>query len=182
MPGTRAGVTRLIDMGKYILVALVVITPIRLFVAQPFLVAGPSMAPTFTKHEYLVIDKMTYRTHTPERGDVIIFRYPLDPDIFFLKRVIGLPGERVEVNTGKVTIMHGSEVQVLDEPYAVANTNSAKAVTLGEDEYFVLGDNRSESVDSRIWGPLHTRYIIGRAYLRLFPFTRTGYLPGKHEF
>src|SRR6185503_8939981 len=118
-------------------------TPIRLFIAQPFLVAGPSMIPTFTKHEYLVIDKLTYRTSSPQRGDVIIFRYPLDTDIFFLKRVIGLPGERVEITDGKVTIMRGSEVTVLDEPYAVGKTSDAKAVTLNKDEYFVMGDNRA---------------------------------------
>jgi signal peptidase I len=96
-----------VDIIKYIVVSLVVITPIRMFVAQPFIVSGASMDPTFKQNEYLVIDQMTYRTHAPARGDVIIFRYPLDPDTYFIKRVIGLPVASVEA------VFAGDECEIM---------------------------------------------------------------------
>jgi signal peptidase I len=172
-----------VDIIKYIVVSLVVITPIRMFVAQPFIVSGASMDPTFKQNEYLVIDQMTYRTHAPARGDVIIFRYPLDPDTYFIKRVIGLPGESVDVTDGIVTVIErdGSR-HVLSEPYLGPDVKKKEsAVTkLDRDEYFVLGDNRKASADSRVWGPLPKKFIMGRAFARLLPLNKVQLLPGEY--
>lgn len=168
---------------KFTIVALLIITPFRFFVAQPFIVAGASMVPTIDAHEYLVIDELSYRFHKPERGDVVIFRYPLDPDLFFVKRVVGLPGERVSVKDGGVVIGGGDDVLILAEPYVSSQTKGDMApVQLGAHEYFVLGDNREESADSRVWGPLADRYIVGRALMRVFPFNEATLFPGKHFF
>lgn len=143
------------------------------------------MEPTLEAHEYLVIDQLTYRFNKPARGDVVIFRYPMDPSVFFIKRVIGLPGETVEMHNGLVTITSKDALHrvVLAEPYASETVRGeSAAITLEDDEYFVLGDNREESSDSRTWGPLHERYIVGRALVRLFPFTDMSMFPGKYVF
>lgn len=168
---------------KFALIALLIITPFRYFIAQPFIVSGTSMSPTLEIGEYLVIDKLTYRTHELERGDVIIFRYPLDPATFFVKRVIGLPGESVEVRDGRVIVMTEATTTMLGEPYISGPPGKdAKPITLSTGEYYVLGDNRDESADSRTWGPLQKRYIVGRALMQWFPLSEARLFPGKHEF
>lgn len=172
-----------VDILKYIAISLVVITPIRMFVAQPFIVSGASMDPTFAQNEYLVIDQVTYRTHTPARGDVIIFRYPLDPDTYFIKRVIGLPGETVDVTDGVVTVIEPKGVRhVLNEPYLSPDVKKKESIVtkLDRDEYFVLGDNRKASADSRVWGPLPKKFILGRAIARLLPLDKVQLLPGEY--
>lgn len=168
----------------FVFVAFLIVTPFRFFVAQPFIVSGASMEPTLDRGEYLVIDELTYRFEEPHRGDVVIFRYPLDPDIFFVKRVVGLPGETVEIRDGEVLIRKDGGTVALSEPYVRADqrTRESSLVVLENDEYFVLGDNREESTDSRIWGPLTRDYIIGRAFVRLFPFDEVQMLPGEHAF
>lgn len=170
---------------KFTLIALVIIVPIRYFVARPLIVSGVSMEPNVNKHEYLVVDELTYRFEKPKRGDVVIFRYPLDPDIFYIKRIIGLPGERVRIEEGRVTITNPQGIEhILEEPYvALANADHvSSAVKLTDTEYFVLGDNRQESSDSRTWGPLAERYIMGRALMRLFPFSAITTFPASYSF
>lgn len=166
-------------LGLVILV-VVIIVPLRMFVAQPFVVDGLSMFPTFHHGDYLIIDEFSYHFSDPARGDVIVFRYPGDPRVFYIKRVIGLPGETVSVDRGIVTITRtDGTLLTLEEPYVVAEDATYDAsTTLGDGQYFVMGDNRPKSSDSRVWGSLPEENIIGRAYLRLFPFNTVDFLPG----
>jgi signal peptidase I len=165
----------------FILLAVVIVLPIRLFIAQPFVVDGLSMYPTFNNTDYLIVDELTYHFSAPQRGDVIVFRYPGNPKIFYIKRIIGLPGETVHINSGKVTIAKANGTsETLTEPYAVIeDATYTLDTTLGTDQYFVMGDNRPESSDSRVWGPLPRENIIGRVYTRLLPLKSFGILPGS---
>ena len=171
---------------KYLIVAFLIVVPFEWFVAQPFVVSGSSMIPTFTDNEYLVIDKISYHWRTLRRGDVIIFHYPLDPSFFFIKRIVGLPGEVVHVDaSGRVTITgEKGSVQVLSEPYtsSPSTKKDLSSTTLMANEYFVLGDNREESADSRQWGPLMEKFIVGRAFMSVLPFKKAGFFPGAHHF
>ena len=162
------------ELARVVIIAFVVMLAFRIFVAEPFIVSGQSMAPTFHNREYLIINKIGYRLHVAERGDVIVFKFPRDTSQYFIKRVIGLPGEKVKIGDGRVTIYSDEhpDGQVLDEPYLV-NQNitlgGEGTVTLGSEEYFVLGDNRQASSDSRVWGVLPKHDIVGKAWLRVFP-------------
>jgi signal peptidase I len=152
-----------------------------MFIAQPFIVSGASMAETFHTGEYLIVDQVSYYLHDPSRGDVIIFRYPRDPSKYFIKRVIGLPGDTIIVEEGKVMIKNAANPEgfYLDEPYVRSmRTPERIEQLLGSREYFVMGDNRDESSDSRAWGVLQKERIVGRAFLRLFPPTAVDVLPG----
>jgi signal peptidase I len=169
------------ELLKFILVAVIIVVPVRLFIAQPFIVSGASMDPTFMNGQYLIVDELTYRLAAPERGDVVIFKYPKDPSQYFIKRIIGLPGETVNIvpNRVSVTKTDDSEV-VLEEEYVVNEGNGSNlTVTLRDDEYFVMGDNRPESSDSRFWGVLPRENIIGRALVRLLPLQSATILPGS---
>ena len=169
------------ELLKLALIAALIIIPIRLFVAQPFIVSGASMDPTFKSGQYLIVDELTYRFSTPLRGDVIIFHYPKDKTQFFIKRIIGLPGETVHIERGSVSVTKvNGEVLDLTEPY-VKNVGNGSTInkTLGVEEYFVMGDNRPESSDSRTWGVLPEKNIVGRAFLRLLPLPTIGILPGS---
>lgn len=175
----------LIEIIRFSLIALIIVVPIRMFIAQPFIVSGASMENTFESGEYLIVDQVTYQFHTPARGDVIIFRYPKDPSKFFIKRVIGLPGETITIDGSTVTISNSDVPNgfVLDEPYIKSmNQGTTLTETLNEREYFVMGDNRDQSSDSRMWGVLQEERIVGRAYLRLFPPQTFDYLPGEADF
>lgn len=168
------------EILTFVVLAIVIVVPIRLFIAQPFVVEGESMHPTFESADYLIVDELTYRVSDPKRGDVIIFRYPGDPKVFYIKRIIGLPGETVHIDHGQVTII-GSDgaTLVLTEPYVVAeDATYTQDTVLGPDQYFVMGDNRPRSSDSRIWGPLPRENIVGRAFIRLLPTSEIGTLPG----
>lgn len=170
----------------FVLAVLIVVLPIRFFVAKPFIVSGASMDPTFATWHYLIIDQLSYRLHDPQRGDVITFRFPQDPSRFFIKRIIGLPGETVTLDGYTVTITNTEHPNgfILNEPY-IADKNQKRTnmvITLGSDEYFVMGDNRLESADSRYWGPLEQNRIIGRAFVRLFPLDQIGILPGSTTY
>ncbi len=176
---------QIIDALKYILLALVVVIPIRAYIAQPFIVQGNSMFPTLHNHEYLIVNEMVKLTQNYRRGDVVILHYPNDPSRYFVKRIIGLPGETVTVKGTEVTIsgpMH-AEPFVLDEPYVAESQKKNDFVTrnLNYDEFFVMGDNRAQSSDSRIWGPVPREYMDGTAMIRLFPFTSIAYKPGSLE-
>jgi signal peptidase I len=171
---------------RFIIIALLIVLPIRLFIAQPFIVSGASMDPTFENGQYLIVDEISYRVSEPARGDVVIFKYPKNPKQYFIKRVIGLPGETVTTNAeGHIVIKNteqGMEL-ALEEPYISNPIKSGPFNrTLGADEYFMMGDNRTGSFDSRMWGPVKRDLIIGRALVRLFPFTTISLLPGEHTY
>ena len=170
------------DTFKFVLIILLIVVPVRIFIAQPFIVNGASMDPTFEHGEYLIVDQISYRFNKPERGDVIVFKYPNDTRQFFIKRVIGLPGERIKIDGTKVTIFNEEypDGKVLDEPYIKSNSRhgSKPDVILSNSEYYVLGDNRLESSDSRSWGPLRKELIIGRPLVRLLPPGSISFLPG----
>ncbi|PCI29633.1 signal peptidase I [Candidatus Wolfebacteria bacterium] len=170
------------ELFQFTLIALLVILPIRTFIAQPFVVSGASMDETFQDKDYLIVDQLSYRFSEPERGDVIIFRYPIDPSKFFIKRIIGLPNERIVIQGNSVTIFndrHTDGIRLV-EPYVTLPGHDTRTTTqLLSDEYFVLGDNRGGSSDSRAWGPLPKSNIIGSALLRLLPISDINYKPGK---
>ncbi|MFA6307809.1 MAG: signal peptidase I [Patescibacteria group bacterium] len=157
------------EIVKVVLISLAIILPIRLFLVQPFYVEGASMEPTFYQNEYLIIDEISYRFNEVQRGEVIIFKNPKDTKSYFIKRVIALPGETVAIKDGQVFI----DEEILEEPY-IENlaTDSHEPITLGDNEYFAMGDNRTNSLDSRVIGPVHKDYIIGRVWIRGWPIDR----------
>ena len=134
------------EFFKFAALAVIIVAPIRLWIAQPFIVSGSSMVPTFHDGDYLIINEIGYRFEEPAHEDVVVFHYPKNPSQFYIKRIIGLPGETIN------------------------------GTTLEEDEYYVMGDNRNASSDSRYWGPVKRNLIIGRAFIRLWPFAGLGFL------
>jgi signal peptidase I len=172
------------DLFTLVVLIVVVVIPIRLFIISPFIVDGESMHPTFEHLDYLVVDELVYRFVSPARGDVIVFRYPGNLSVFYIKRVIGLPGETVAIQHGNVSITTtAGETLVLTEPYIVnEDATYTKSVTLGHEEYFVMGDNRPNSSDSRVWGVLPLADIIGRVDLRLLPVAHAGFFPGHATY
>jgi signal peptidase I len=172
----------LTEIVRFSLIAILIVIPIRMFIAQPFIVSGASMDETFHTGEYLIVDQLSYYFDQPKRGEVVIFKYPRDPSKFFIKRVIGIPGDTINIDGSTITITNGTypEGTVLDEPYIKSMSPGANLTeTLGNGEYFVMGDNRDQSSDSRKWGVLQESYIVGRAFLRLFPPGAVDYLPGS---
>ena len=172
------------DLFTLALLIVLVVIPIRAFVMSPFIVDGDSMHPTFENLDYLIIDELIYNFVAPARGDVIVFRYPKDPSIFYIKRIIGLPNEGVSIIRGVVTVTTDEgEKLALDEPYIVnEDATYTKDVSLNPGEYFVMGDNRPNSSDSRIWGPLPEKDIIGRVDLRLLPISKGAFSPGGASY
>lgn len=167
------------ELVKVVVISLAIIIPVRYFLIQPFYVKGASMEPNFHDHEYLIIDELSYRFAEPKRGDIVVFRYPKDPQEYFIKRVIGLPGEKVEIKDGQVFI-YNQEFKngvVLDESYLSPDLKTyssvgTDSVTLSPNEYFVLGDNRNSSKDSRSFGPVDRSFITGRVVFRGWPFSK----------
>ena len=161
------------ELVKLIIISVLIVVPFRLYIAQPFIVDGASMDPTFDTGDYLIVDEISYRFKTPQRGSILIFKYPVDPRKSFIKRVIGLPGETVSISGGKVTIINAENPDglILNEPYVELKKSDGANITLGAEEYFVMGDNRAGSADSRIWGPVPEDHIIGRPIFRFFPPT-----------
>ena len=162
------------EILKIVIIALLIVVPIRYFLFQPFFVKGQSMEPNFENSDYLIIDEISYRLGSPQRGEVVVFKYPQNPSQRYIKRIVGLPGETVEIEDGKVIIFNQVGSQILDESDylpASCRTPGDARVSLNEDEYFVLGDNRASSADSRSWGPLPKENIIGRVLFRAWPFT-----------
>ncbi len=168
------------ELLKFALIAIIIVVPLRLWVAKPFIVSGASMEPTFETGQYLIVDELSYHFENPAREDIVIFRYPKDPSQYFIKRIIGLPGETVAIQDGNVEITTVSgQTMTLAEPYIKNIGNGGDmTTTLGPDQYFVMGDNRPESSDSRIWGILPRENIVGRAFLRLLPIDELSVLPG----
>ncbi|MBA3732844.1 signal peptidase I [Patescibacteria group bacterium] len=165
------------------LIALGIILPFRLFIAEPYIVSGASMDPTFKTGDYLIVDKLSYELGTPKRNTVIVFKYPNDPTKSFIKRVIGLPGETVIMEGNNVRIINKDKPQgfEVDQSYVTHPQAESFQKTLKSDEYFVMGDNRRESFDSRSWGPLQKKFILGKPILRLFPINKISVQPGKDD-
>ena len=171
----------LFELLKTVALFAIVAIVIRTFLIQPFIVDGSSMEPTFHNQEYILVDKLSYHFHNPKRGDVIVFHPPFREDNF-IKRIIGLPGDTVEVR-GEVVRVNGT---VVTEPYVNPTANQMAAtdgevattkVTLADDQYFVMGDNRDHSKDSRELGPIPRTRFIGHAWLVLFPFDKLSLVP-----
>lgn len=169
------------EIVTFAILTLLIVIPIRVYVAQPYIVSGGSMDPTFTNRDYLIVDQISYRFNTPERGDIIVFHFPLELSKFFIKRIIGLPGETVTINKNGVFITSVSNPDgfTLSEPYLTQENIGETMLSLGKEEYFVMGDNRVASLDSRIWGAVSKEEIVGRVLLRLLPIGEIDYLPGK---
>lgn len=172
------------DLFTLALLIVLVVIPIRLFVASPFIVDGESMHPAFENLDYLIVNEFLYAFKNPSRGEVIVFRYPENPSVFYIKRIVGLPGETVTISRGSVSVAtKDGETQTLLEPYVVnEDATYTRRVVLSEDEYFVLGDNRPHSSDSRAWGPLPRANIIGRADVRLLPLRTAEFFPGQVSY
>jgi signal peptidase I len=168
-----------VEIIKVVIISLAIIIPVRYFLIQPFYVKGASMEPSFHDHEYLIINEIAYRLYQPQRGDIVVFRYPRDPSQYFIKRIIGLPGEKVKIKDGKVYVFNDQHPNgiILSEdiylPEDIQTINSAKTeFDLADDEFFVLGDNREASLDSRRFGPVPRRLIIGKAWVRGWPLDK----------
>lgn len=162
------------DLVKVAVIALFLAGLVRYFLIQPFFVEGASMEPNFETGEYLLIDELSYYFREIKRGEVVVFHYPLDTSKYYIKRVIGLPNETVEIKGGKITIYNSSSDQEgfsVTESYIPSNFTTEGNIKkkLGKDEYFVLGDNRLSSSDSRRWGVLPKSDVVGRVFLRAWP-------------
>lgn len=167
------------DFLKIAIIAAAIVLPIRYFLFQPFIVKGESMIPNLQQGNYLIIDEISHKIGELKRGDIVVFRYPLNTKQRFIKRIIGLPGETVKVKDGKIAISKNGENLVLDEIKYLPNVLSTEGnveTALGEDQYFVLGDNRQFSFDSRMWGILPEKDIIGRAVFRVYPFLEMSFI------
>lgn len=162
----------ILEFLKTVAIIIIIAFFVRFYLVQPFVVEGSSMEPNFQNAEYLLVNKLSYRMAAPQRGDVIVFHPPNIPSLNYIKRVIAVPGDKIEIVNGEIKV-NGSK---LDEPYIpaektlVRNSEAANLKqTMGEDQYFVLGDNREHSSDSREWGGVPMANIIGRAWLVVFP-------------
>lgn len=177
------------ELIRFAVTAALIIIPIRLFIAQPFIVSGASMDPTFIDGDYLIVDELSYHLRQPTRGEVVVFRPPQNNGTYYIKRIIGLPGETVIIKDSNVSIKKparladggGNETFKIEESYIADKTLPDMEKTLGEKEYFVMGDNRESSSDSRVWGALPEKNIKGRALIRVLPLAEFGLLPGKFD-
>lgn len=174
--GIKKYIPFVLEIVKIAAIAFLIVAPIRYFLFQPFIVSGASMAPNFNTGDYLIIDEISYRFSEPQRGDVVVFNVSFIQEYSnqrFIKRIIGLPGETVDITSGEVKIIKDAKTIILDEKYLPDDlkTYGDKNIILQADEYFVLGDNREYSYDSRFWGIVPEKDIIGKAFLRIFPIT-----------
>lgn len=172
------------DFSRFAVMVIVCVIVIRYFIAQPFIVSGASMVPNFASSDYLIVDEISYRFHPPQRGDVIIFHPPIDPSTYYIKRIIGIPGDNVSIHNGVITITNAQHPNgiILNEGYISKDTLiENKSVDVPVGKYFVMGDNRPESFDSRGWGLLPNGNITGRALLRLFPVGKFSVFPGENK-
>ena len=174
-----------IDVVETLVVAAAIFVVVYLFLLQPHQVRGASMEPNLSDGQYILTDKVTYRFGEPKRGDIIVFKAPVDENFDYIKRIIALPGETISIKNEQINIKNSEDPDgfVLDEPYSTNGTTSSGEVladgaelTLGEDNYFVLGDNRNQSFDSREWGELPKENIIGKGWLRYWPVTDISFI------
>lgn len=163
----------LLEVLEIAVIAVAAVFIVRTFLVQPFLVDGTSMVPTFSNGDYVLTDELTYRIRPPERGEVVVFHEVGDPSTYLIKRIIGLPGETVIVNNNTVTIENKQDPTgfVLNESYLPSTTVTSGdgTWTLSSSSYFMMGDNRAVSYDSRSWGPLPAQNIVGLVRFRLWP-------------
>lgn len=172
------------DVLRFIIISLLIVIPIRMYIAKPFIVDGLSMFPTFHNGDYLIVDQISYLTGSPSRGDVVVLKPPIDESKYFIKRLIGLPGDTVSINGSEVKISNKEHPLgvIIDEPYVENKGNDNNLLfTVPEDQYFVMGDNRTASYDSRNWGFLPKKDMVGRALVRLYPPKSIDLLPGKFD-
>jgi len=169
----------LLDSLKILLIALAIVIPVRMLLFQPFVVKGESMEPNYHSGDYLIIDELSYRLRDPQRGEVIVFKYPLNPSYRYIKRIIALPNETIELKNGEVYISRANgEAQKIDESLYINEETREKwnkmltygPLVLNSNEYFVMGDNRNNSSDSRVWGVLPLENITGKVLLRISLF------------
>lgn len=169
---------------KIVVLSLAIIVPIRYYLVQPFFVKGASMETTFEDGNYILIDEVSYRFHDPERGEIIVFRFPEDRSQFFIKRIIGLPNETVEIKNDSVLIYNKQHPAgfVLEEKYLSGGQHTVgdMRIRLDPNEYFVMGDNRLHSSDSRRWGPLNRSLITGKVFFRAWPVNDFGGIPAAN--
>lgn len=166
-----------VELVKVVVISLAIVLPVRYFLIQPFYVKGASMEPSFYDDEYLIINEIGYRLAEPERGDIVVFKYPKQPDQYFIKRIIGLPGERVIIKDNNVIVFNkkhreGKELDESDYLLGSEKTAGSADVTLKKDEFFVLGDNRAHSLDSRSFGAVSRENIVGKTWFRGWPLDR----------
>ncbi len=174
----------------WIIGIIILVKLIQAFLVQPFIVDGASMLPTYHNKEFLLVDKFSYQIKNPVRGDIMIFKlYENNNNPYegkhLIKRVIGLPSERVVVKNGITTIYNSKNPYgfVLNESYVSFKEISKDVdLTLDDHHYFVMGDNRAQSYDSRDWGPLDAINIKGQVLFRVYPFKQAGYEPGRYSF
>lgn len=174
----------------WIIGIIILVKLVQAFLIQPFIVDGASMLPTYHNQEFLLVDKFTYLVQEPQRGDVMIFKLYENKDNPYegkhlIKRVIGRPNERVVVKKGVTTIYNKENPEgfILDEHYVTyKDLQKDIDMTLDDHHYFVMGDNRAQSYDSRDWGALDSQYIKGQVLFRVYPFKQAGYEPGRYSF
>jgi signal peptidase I len=174
----------------WIIGIIILVKLVQAFIIQPFIVDGASMLPTYHNKEFLLVDKFSYRIKNPERGDIMIFKlYENNSNPYegkhLIKRVIGLPGEHIVVKNGITTIYNKNNPNgfILDEPFvSFKETTKDADITLDEHHYFMMGDNRAQSYDSRDWGALDEVNIKGQVLFRVYPFKQAGYEPGRYSF
>ncbi|MFA6353446.1 MAG: signal peptidase I [Candidatus Paceibacterota bacterium] len=186
------------ELARFAFIALIIVFLIRWLIADPFIVSGPSMIPTFENGDYIIVDELSYELGNPQRDDVVVFQYPgdpknnpkrnfllrfFDPGRFFIKRVIGLPNETVDIKGNDVTITNSAHPEgfKLEQPFVKNVANNDIHIVLKSDEYFVMGDNRSGSSDSRAWGPVKREFFAGKAFLRLLPINQIDIWPGDYK-
>lgn len=173
-----------LDILETFIIAIGLFILIYNFLVQPNSVIGASMEPNFHENEYILTDKFSYRLGEPQRGDVVVFKYPKDESIDYIKRIIGLPGEEVLIKNNTITIFNAEHPEgfSLDESYLPQSTSTSGGPIFPEnqktvipyDSYFVMGDNRSRSSDSRIWGTVPEKDLIGKVIFRYWPVTKVG--------
>ncbi len=183
-PFFQTGFWKFIENILYIIGAVLLAALIQAFIIRPFIVSGTSMDPVIKNGQYLIIDEVTYHVHGPERGDVIVFKAPPEPTKYYIKRVIGLQGDTVKITDGKITIINKAHPEgfTLSEPYITHESMDSGTYVVPQDNYFVMGDNRNGSYDSRSWGMLPVANIRGRALVRLIPLNNASLLPGKEHY
>lgn len=175
------------DLIKLTIIAVLIVWPIHRFIFQPFIVRGVSMEPTFDYNDYLIVEKITYKSRGFQRGDIVVFRSPIKPKEYLIKRVIGLPEERIVIKEGSVYIYnkkYKNGIKLDEEAYLFPTTSTYGKIDikLKSNEYFLLGDNRSVSLDSRSFGPIRKSEIIGRVWIRGWPFNKiTKFAPPEYN-
>lgn len=167
----------ILEFFKILIISLAIVVPIRYFLIQPFYVKGASMEPTFHDYEYLIIDEISFKLHSPQRGEIIVFHSPYNWRDYYIKRIIGLPGERIVVKEGEIYVYnkkfeYGIKLDESDYLSAGVKTPGQADLKLNEKEFFVLGDNRNSSLDSRSFGAIFQKQIVGRTWLRGWPISR----------